>query len=58
LLDPAAGSAHFEVADAIALQIYQQLAAAVPGFLLPKLVHDISGMQAKQVQDLQPVQAL
>ncbi len=50
LLDPVAGSAHFEVSDAQAQQIYQQMATALPGFLLPKLVRDVSGTDAKQVQ--------
>ena len=49
LLDPVAGSAHFEVPDALAQQIYRQMAAALPGFLLPKLVRDVAGMDAKQV---------
>ena len=50
LLDPVAGSAHFEVSDADAQHIYRQMAAALPGFLLPKLVRDVAGMDAKQVQ--------
>lgn len=50
LLDPVAGSAHFAVPDSRARQIYQQMAAALPGFLLPKLVRDVAGMDAKQVQ--------
>ncbi len=50
LLDPVAGSAHFAVPDATAQQIYQQMAAALPGFLLPKLVRDVAGTDAKQVQ--------
>lgn len=53
LLDPVAGSAHFEVSDAKAQHIYRQMAAALPGFLLPKLVRDVAGMEAKQVQGLQ-----
>ena len=52
LLDPVAGSAHFEVSDSDARQIYQQMTAALPGFLLPKLVRDVPGTDAKQV--LQP----
>ncbi len=50
LLDPVAGSAHFAVPDAMAQQIYRQMAAALPGFLLPKLVRDVAGSDAKQVQ--------
>jgi len=50
LLDPVAGSAHFAIPDATAHEIYQQMAAALPGFLLPKLVRDVAGMDAKQVQ--------
>ena len=58
LLDPVAGSAHFEVSEMQAQQIYRQMAAALPGFLLPKLVRDVSGLDAKQLQGLQPVQPL
>ena len=50
LLDPVAGSAHFEVPDAVAQQIYRQMTAALPGFLLPKLVRDVAGTEAKQIQ--------
>lgn len=48
LLDPVAGSAHFYVEQAQALQLYQQMSAELPGFLLPKLVRDVVGTEAKQ----------
>jgi L-lysine 2,3-aminomutase len=49
LLDPVSGSAHFAVSDTDAHRIYQDMAAALPGFLLPKLVRDVVGSDAKQV---------
>lgn len=48
LLDPVAGSAHFYVEQTQALQLYQQMSAELPGFLLPKLVRDVVGTPAKQ----------
>lgn len=48
LLDPVAGSAHFHVDDEAALALYQQMSAALPGFLLPKLVRDVLAAPAKQ----------
>ena len=48
LLDPVAGSAHFWVDESDALQLYQRMAAELPGFLLPKLVRDVPGKPAKQ----------
>jgi L-lysine 2,3-aminomutase len=49
LLDPVVGSSHFEVADADANALYAQMSAALPGFLLPKLVRDVPGRAAKSV---------
>ncbi len=49
LLDPVSGSAHFAVSDVDAHRIYHEMAAALPGFLLPKLVRDVVGTDAKQV---------
>ena len=48
LLDPVAGSAHFYVEELAATQLYQQMSAELPGFLLPKLVRDVVGTAAKQ----------
>lgn len=40
MLDRVVGSAHFEVGDAQALQIYEELKALIPVYALPKLVRD------------------
>ena len=46
-LDRVQGSAHFEVDDKTALSLHQALRKKLPGYLLPKLVTDISGMPYK-----------
>jgi L-lysine 2,3-aminomutase len=50
LLDPVSGSAHFFVSDTHAQAIYAEMAAQLPGYLLPKLVRDVPGTEAKQIQ--------
>lgn len=40
LLDPVSGANHFDVNQPDANRIYQQLLAALPGFLVPKLVRE------------------
>jgi len=47
LLDPVAGGAHFEIPSAEASEIYRELQAMVPGYLLPRLVRDIPGEASK-----------
>lgn len=47
LLDPVQGSAHFAVNELRAMQIYQQLRAILPGYMLPKLVREIAGENSK-----------
>jgi len=47
LLDRVQGAAHFLIDDQQAAQIYRELAALVPGFLLPKLAREISGENSK-----------
>jgi L-lysine 2,3-aminomutase len=47
LLDRVAGAAHFEVPETRAIEIYAQMQAALPGFLLPKLVRDVAGHASK-----------
>ena len=49
LCDPVAGAQHFDLDEAIARQIYTQLQTLLPGFLLPKLVREISGRQSKTI---------
>ncbi|TKB43984.1 EF-P beta-lysylation protein EpmB [Thalassotalea mangrovi] len=43
LFDAVQGAAHFDVSDAQAKAIAQQMLARLPGFLMPKLVREIAG---------------
>lgn len=45
--DPVAGAAHFAVDDKQARQIYAELLAELPGFLVPKLVREYPDKPAK-----------
>ena len=45
--DPVAGAAHFSVDDQQARQIYAELLAILPGFLVPKLVREYPDKPAK-----------
>ena len=47
LLDKVQGAAHFSISDKLAYQIYQQLRAKLPGYMLPKLVKEIPGEVSK-----------
>lgn len=47
LLDRVQNAAHFEVDLPTARQIYTQLQARLPGYLLPKMVQEIAGQAAK-----------
>ncbi len=47
LLDKATGTAHFEVKQATALKIHQQLQNNLPGYLMPKLVKEQAGKASK-----------
>ena len=42
-LDRVAGTAHFEVDDVRALALHREMAARLPGYLLPRLVREITG---------------
>lgn len=42
-LDKVQGASHFEVDDDVAQQLMRQLRQALPGYLVPKLVREISG---------------
>lgn len=46
-LDRVAGTAHFEVGDDPARALLAEIAAALPGFLVPRLVREIPGATAK-----------
>lgn len=47
VLDKVQGAAHFDMTEAAALRIHQQLTARLPGYLVPKLVREIAGAPAK-----------
>jgi len=49
LLDPVAGTAHFNVEKLDVQNIYRELQANLPGFLLPKLVRELSGEESKTI---------
>jgi EF-P beta-lysylation protein EpmB len=49
LLDPVDGAAHFEVDEAVARSLHDQLRARLPGYLVPRLVREQSGAPAKTV---------
>lgn len=46
-LDPVQGAAHFQVSDKCATMLINQLRARTSGYLVPKLVREISGQQSK-----------
>lgn len=46
-LDRVAGTAHFEVSDAIALDLIDALRGQLPGYLVPQLVREIAGEPSK-----------
>ena len=47
LLDRVQGAAHFEVADSRARQLVAELAACLPGYLVPRLVREAAGAPSK-----------
>jgi EF-P beta-lysylation protein EpmB len=47
VLDRVQGAAHFDVPEATALALHTELAARLPGYLVPKLVREIAGAPAK-----------
>lgn len=47
LLDPVAGAAHFAVAEAAAVELVRELAARLPGYLVPRLVRELPGAPSK-----------
>jgi KamA family protein len=48
-LDPVRGAAHFNVPESRARRITADLAARLPGYLVPRLVREIPGASAKTV---------
>lgn len=47
LLDRVAGSAHFECSEKHAGELIKQLMTSLPGYLVPKLVREVSGKRSK-----------
>lgn len=47
VLDKVQGAAHFDLPEARAVQLHQELTAQLPGYLVPKLVREIAGAPAK-----------
>jgi EF-P beta-lysylation protein EpmB len=47
-LDRVAGTAHFEVADEVALALHAAVSARLPGYLVPRLVREIPGDTGKR----------
>ena len=47
LLDKVEGAAHFDVTEETARTLMQEVSQQLPGYLVPKLVKEISGEQAK-----------
>jgi len=47
ILDRVAGAAHFEVPTERALRLHSELTARLPGYLVPRLVREISGAPSK-----------
>ncbi len=52
MLDPVEGAAHFEVSEKEARRLHRLMTARLPGYLVPKLVREISGAPAKVGVDL------
>ena len=46
-LDRVSGAAHFEVSHARALELKQELRGRLPGYLVPRLVREVAGREAK-----------
>ena len=49
LLDPVGGVAHFDVPQAQALDLMSRLRGVLPGYLVPRLVREIPGRDAKTI---------
>ena len=50
LLDRVSGTSHFEVHEQVSSTLYAELQARLPGYLVPKLVREVAGEPAKQIQ--------
>lgn len=47
LLDKVSGASHFEISESEALTIYHSMQKQLPGYLVPRLVREVQGMQSK-----------
>ena len=47
LLDPVAGSAHFDVSQQRAIELISEMRASMPGYLVPRLVREVPGALSK-----------
>jgi L-lysine 2,3-aminomutase len=48
LLDRVRGAAHFDLPESTAVALHDELARQLPGYLVPRLVREIPGANAKQ----------
>lgn len=48
VLDPVAGAAHFDTSDDEARQLWKQVQARLPGYLVPRLVREVPGDNHKR----------
>ena len=48
LLDKAIGTGHFEVSETVAIALFKEIQATLPGYLVPKLVQEQAGAMSKQ----------
>lgn len=55
--DPVAGTAHFYVTDQEALRLHDEMRAALPGYLLPRLVREEAGKASKSVLNAETITA-
>lgn len=52
VLDPVAGSAHFDISDSDAQALISELQSELPGYLLPRLAREIPGKPSKTLLSL------
>lgn len=50
LFDPVAGAKHFDISEADAVALMQELQTQLPGYLLPSLVREVPGTASKQLR--------
>ena len=53
MLDKVAGAAHFEVAESEACCLMREVSKKLPGYLVPKLVREVSGEASKRIINYQ-----